>query len=158
MFFPLQRPPIRIHPFLSPELRQSVVGLRCDQAACVLGIGRSWPNAASSLGAGRSSACGPPGLRWGLGFYGTVFGRICGTWASAGRSFAFVSHKGGLTVTMGRGWDEVLARTGAFKGWCELGSASSCVSGLRSEVNSHLSGTEEPKCCFSPVMGLLLWS
>jgi hypothetical protein len=47
-------------------------------------------------------------------------------------------------VTMGRGWDEGLARTSVFKGWCELRFASSCVSGLRSEVNSHLGGTEEP--------------
>ena len=65
--FSRQRP-TQLHPFLSPQLGQSAAGLRCDQAACALGIGTSWPSAASSLGAGRSSSCGPPGLRWGLGF------------------------------------------------------------------------------------------
>ena len=114
MFFPAQRPPSRIHRFLSPQLRQSAVGLRCDQAALPLVIRRSWSNAASSLGVGRSSACGPPGLRWGLRFHAEIFGRICGTWASAGRSFALVSHKGGFTVTIRRGLDEGLAKSSDF--------------------------------------------
>ena len=86
-------------------------------------------------GRGKVVRVRPAGAEVGTRLHGAIFGRICGTWASAGRSFAFVSHKGGLTVAMGLGWDGVLARTSAFKGRCELGSASSCVTGLRSEVN-----------------------
>ena len=95
-------------------------------------------------GRGKVVLVRPAGTEVETRLHGAIFGRICGTWASAGRSFAFVSHKGGPVVTIGRGWDEGLARTSAFKGRCELGSASSCVSGLRPEVNSHLGGTEEP--------------
>ena len=43
------------------------------------------------------------GAEVGTRLHGAIFGRICGTWASAGRSFAFVSHTGGPTLTMGRG-------------------------------------------------------
>jgi hypothetical protein len=60
-FFFRQRRLARIHPFLSPQLRQSVVGLRCDQSTFMIVIGASWPNDPSSLGAGRSSSCGAPG-------------------------------------------------------------------------------------------------
>ena len=67
-------------------------------------------------GRGKVVLVRPAGAEVGTRLHGAIFGRICGTWASAGRSFAFVSHKGGPTVTMGRGWDEGLARTSAFKG------------------------------------------
>ena len=110
-------------------------------------------------GRGKVVLVQPAGAEVGTRLHGAIFGRICGIWATVGRSFAFVSHKGGLTVAMGRGWDGVLARASAFKGWCELGSASSCVSGLMSEVNSQLDGTEEPPTFFFfPVIGLPLWS
>ena len=87
-------------------------------------------------GRGKVVLVRPAGAEVGTRLHGAIFGRICGTWASAGRSFAFVSHKRGPTVTMGRGWDEDLLRTSAVEVRCELGSASSCMSGLRSEVNS----------------------
>ena len=72
-------------------------------------------------GRGKVVRVRPAGAEVGTRLHGAIFGRICGTWASAGRSFALASQKGGLTVTMGRGWDEGLARSSAFEGGASSG-------------------------------------